>query len=60
MDFCRFDPVEMDSNYSHLPLIMRSEHRDLWAWKDSTGKRFRQFQMHVQDEDFLEQYIDQP
>jgi hypothetical protein len=42
-------------DYSHLPLIMRSEYRDLWAWKDSTGKRFRQFQMHVQDEDFLEQ-----
>ena len=33
---------------------MRSEYRDLWAWKDSTGKRFRKIQTHVQDEDFLE------
>ena len=56
MDSCK---IQYSGNgfqdYSHLPLIMRSRYRDLWAWKDSTGKRFRQFQMHVQDEDFLEQ-----
>ncbi len=42
-------------DYSHLPLIMRSEYRDLWAWKDTTGQRFRKLQTHVQDENFLEQ-----
>ena len=41
-------------DYSHLPLIMRSEHRDLWAWKDTAEQRFRKFQTHVQDENFLE------
>ena len=41
-------------NYSHLPLIMRSEYRDLWAWKDTAGQRFRRLQTHTKNEDFLE------
>ena len=41
-------------DYSHLPLLMRSEYRDLWAWKDTAGQRFRKFQTHVEDEKFLE------
>ena len=42
-------------DYSHLPLIMRSEYRDLWAWKDTVGQRFLRLQTAIQDEDFLEQ-----
>ncbi len=38
----------------YLPPIMRSEYRDVWAWKDTTGQRFRRLQTHVQDKDFVE------
>ncbi|MEC7986849.1 MAG: hypothetical protein VX278_16895, partial [Myxococcota bacterium] len=38
----------------HLPPILRSEHRDVWAWKDTTGQRFRKLQTHIQDKEFLE------
>lgn len=35
-----------------LPLVMRSEDRDVRAWQDSTGRRFRTLQTYIESKDF--------